>query len=68
MNERALASNTVAVVGVRFRFSSLSINGIPQDDATGYDIAMSMWDQGARKMLRRLYRHHLPRRLRRGKK
>ncbi len=51
--------------GARFRLSSVTINGCPVSGTASYDIAMSMWDQGARKMLRRLYRHHLPRRLRR---
>ena len=54
--------------GACFRLKSLTINGYPVSGTASYDIAMSMWDQGARRMMRRLYRHHLPRRLRKGKK
>lgn len=53
--------------GTHYRFQSLTVNGYPVAGALAKSIALEMWDIGARHMLRRLYRHHLPKRLRRKK-
>lgn len=63
-----VAFETESLPDIRYRLSSLTINGHPVSGMAAHFIASAMLDMGAIKAMRRLYGHHLPRRLRRGKK